>query len=87
MVSKFKSLSALEESWLEDNFGRQSQLRRQFQLKRRFGPGNYPSTRYVFLDFLLFLFYIVNFYLFIYFKLSCIYISHLIYSLIILFSL
>ena len=68
MVSKFKSLSALEEILARGgNFGRQSQLWRQFQLKRRFGPGNYPSTRYVFLDFLLFLFYIVNFYLFIYF--------------------
>ena len=74
MVSKFKSLSALEEILARGgggggggNFGRQSQLWRQFQPKRRFGPGNYPSTRYVFLDFLLFFFYIVNFYLFIYF--------------------
>ena len=68
MVSKFKSLSALEEILArEGNFGRQSQLWRQFQLQRRFGPGNYRSTRYVFLDFLLLFFYIVNFYLFIYF--------------------
>ena len=68
MVSKFKSLSALEEILAQgSNFGRQSQLWRQFQFQRRFGPGNYPSTRYVFLDFLLFFFYIVNFYLFIYF--------------------
>ena len=70
MVSKFKSLSVLEEILARGgggNFGRQSQLWRQFQLQRRFGPGNYPSTRYVFLDFLLFFFYIVNFYLIIYF--------------------
>ena len=67
MVSKFKSLNALEEILARGNFRRQSQLWRQFQLKRRFGPGNYLSTRYVFLDFLLFFFYIVNFYLFIYF--------------------
>ena len=68
MVSKFKSLSAFEEIMVrEGNFGRQSQLSRQFQLERWFDPENYPSTRYVFLDFLLFFFYIVNFYLFIYF--------------------
>ena len=68
MVSKFKSLSALVEILARGgNFGNQSQLWRQFQLRRRFDPGNYPSIRYVFLDFLLFLFYIVNFYLFIYF--------------------
>ena len=38
------------------------------KLKRRFGPENYSSTRYIFLDFLLFFFYIVNFYLFINFN-------------------
>ena len=48
-------------SWIGGNFGRQSRLWRQFQLKRRFGPGSYPSTRYFFPDFLLFFFYIVNF--------------------------
>ena len=69
MVSKFKSLSALEEILAQrGNFGRQSQLWRQFQLEKWFGPGNYPSARYVFLDFLLFFFYIV------FFLLSCIYI-------------
>ena len=67
MVSKFKSLSALVEILARGQFGNQSQLWRQFQLRRRFDLGNYLSIRYVFLDFLLFLFYIVNFYLFIYF--------------------
>ena len=67
MVSKFKSLSALVEILARGQFGNQSQLWRQFQLWRRFDLGNYLSIRYVFLDFLLFLFYIVNFYLFIYF--------------------
>ena len=83
MVSKFKSLSVLEEILAQGgNFGRQSQFWRQFQLEKWFGPGNYLSTRYVFLDFLLFFFYIVFFIvLYIY------YISYLIYSLIILFSL
>ena len=60
MVSKFKSLSALKEILARGgNFGRQSQLWRQFQLERRFSPRNYSFTRYVFLDFLLFFFYIV----------------------------
>ena len=86
MVSKFKSLSALEEILARGgNFGRQSQLWRQFQLERWFDPGNYPSTRYVFLDFLLFFFYIV--FLFYFIVLYIYYISYLICSLIILFSL
>ena len=63
MVSKFKDLRALEEILARGNFGRQSRLWRQFQLERRFGPGSYPSTRYFFLDFLLFFFYIVIFFL------------------------
>ena len=40
-----------KKSWLGDNFGRQSQLLRQFQLERRFGPGNYPSSGIFFLTF------------------------------------
>ena len=43
------------------NFGRRSQLWRQFELESRFGPESYPSTRHFFLDFLLFFFYIVFF--------------------------
>ena len=54
------------QTWLGGNFRRQSQLCRQVQLESRFGPRNYPSTRYVFLDFILFFFYIILFiYLFI----------------------
>ena len=65
MVSKFKSLSALEEILARGQFWETIPTLEAISAKRRFGPGNYPSTRYVFLDFLLFLFYIVNFYLFI----------------------
>ena len=36
-------------------------LLHQKKLERRFGPGSYSSTRYFFLDFLLFFFYIVIF--------------------------
>ena len=68
MFSKFKSLSALVEilAWgqfwgINPNFGG------NFSFGGGSIRGNYPSIKYVFLDFLLFLFYIVNFYLFIYF--------------------
>ena len=71
MVSKFKSLSALEKILDRGQFWETSQLWRRFQLERRFGPGNYPSTRFFFfLDFLLFFFYIV------FFLLSCIYVFY-----------
>ena len=57
MVSKFKSLSAFEEILARGQFWETIPTLEAIQLKRRFGPRNYPSTRYVFLDFLLFFFY------------------------------
>ena len=84
MVSKFKSLSVLEEILVQGQFWETIITLEAISALEVVRSGELPVYQvFFFLDFLLFFFYIVFFYCLVY----IFFISHLIYSLIILFSL
>ena len=67
MVLKFKSLSALVEILARGQFWESIPTLEAISASEAVRSGELPVYQVWFFDFLLFLFYIVNFYLFIYF--------------------